>query len=279
MSRKRCCCTTTEQGAYPCQPCPAPISPATTPEWIVQIAVDATIGDSAGQGVVNGSDIWQSCLGGDCGRKVYSRRGGANTTMMASDCFGRVCDSIVDSAAPTNAGDHTIRWTFCASVFPLESPGNPYLPDVLNDQEGAVTIESVLPNVTWNFSTCTYGGDGGSDCCTVIKVYFTYGDTFPYPRIDSGVDGCFSTTAYAGTFQTWTCYYVRRVAPGQYFAEGAYSLLRCEYPAARNTIGPTATSGPCIVNGGTVCSSQHGVSAFPPTTWKPPTNINLVRLS
>lgn len=275
MSRKRCCCGGAPPGPIPCQPCPS----GEGHEWIVEIRVDATIGDSAGDGVVNGIDIWQSCLSGGCGRKVYTRRGGGNTDFMDSGCFATVCDSIVDSSAPTNAGDHTIRWSFCSSVFPLESPPNPYLPDILNDQEGAVAIESVSPNVSWNFSTCTYGGDGSSDCCTVIKVYFTYSDTFPYQRIDSGVDGCFSTTEYAGTFQTWTCYYVRRVATGQYFAEGAYYLLRCEYPSAKSTIGPSDTSGPCIIAGGVVCSSQHGVSTSPPTTWKPPANINLVRLS
>lgn len=200
---------------------------------------------------------------------------------MSTDCLDRVCDTITDIPAVTDAGDHTIRWSFCSVVYPTDPPGSPYLPDILNDQQGGVLIESVQPNLRWDFANCTYTGiNTDDDCCTVIKVYFSYQDQFTYQRWNSDAGGCYSITeTFTLPMQTWTCYYVRRVAAGQYFAEGAYSLLRCEYPDAESTIGPTNTSGPCTVAGGVVCSAQHGVSTLPPTTWKPPANINLVRLS
>lgn len=275
MSRKRCCCGGSTNGGYPCQPCPS----GEGHEWLLDIDVVGTIGDSAGDGVVNNPDILQPCLTGGCGRKIYSRRAAGNTDFMDPGCFDLVCDSIIDEAAPTNPGFHRIRWSFCSTVLPSENPGNPSLPDILNDQSGAVFIEFVLPNVGWDFGTCTYGGGGGNDCCTVIKVYFTYNDTFPFVRINSDADGCYSVTEHVTTSQTWTCYYVRRVLPGQYFAQGQYYLLRCEYPAPASTTGPTSTSGRCSLSSGVICSSQHFVSISPPTTWKPPATISVVRLS
>jgi hypothetical protein len=244
----------------------------------VQISVGGIIGDSAGNGVVTPIDYYQSCLGGECGRKVFTRRGASNTDF--SFCPDELCESIVDSAGAFDAGDHTIRWSFCATVFPTEQPGNPYLPDILNDQEGSVTIEAVLPNLAWDFTLCVPLGSGGDDCATIIKVVFTYSDTFTFPQWNDLGDGCFSTTrTITMPTQVWTCWYARRLAPGEFFAEGAYYLLRCEYPQAYNTIGPTESSSPCIVASGTVCSTQHGVSTSPPTTWKPPANITLARLS
>jgi len=275
VSRKRCCCGGSAPPAYPCQDCPS----GEGHEWIVQISVGGIIGDSAGAGVVTPIDYYQSCLGGECGRKVFTRRGASNTDF--SYCPNELCDSIVDSAGAFDAGDHTIRWSFCANVFPTEQPNNPYLPDILNDQEGSVTIEAVLPNRAWDFTLCVpFGGGGGDDCATIIKVVFTYSDTFTFPQWNDLGDGCFSTTrTITMPTQVWTCYYARRVAAGEFFAEGAYYLLRCEYPQAYNTIGPTDSSSPCIVASGTVCSTQHGVSTSPPTTWKPPANITLARLS
>ena len=280
MSRKRCCCGGSTPGAYPCQPCPTPIPPATTREWIVSVNVDGIIGDSAGLGVVNPVDFYQPCLAGDCVRTVYSRRGANNTDFMSSDCLTRVCDGIVDTKADTDSGSHVIRWSFCTEVSPLVPFPDPALPDIQNTQTGGAFIEWVRPNLGWDFANCTYLGSGGEDCCTVIKVYFQYQDTFSYLRWDSDANGCFSYTETMTTpVQTWTCYYVRRVAPGQFFAEGAYYLLRCEYPDAYDTVGGTAPFYRCSIAGGVVCSAQHGASTSPPTTWKPPANINLVRLS
>jgi hypothetical protein len=246
----------------------------------VQISVGGIIGDSAGAGVANDIDYYDSCLAGECGRKVFTRRGASNTDF--SYCPNELCESIVDSAGAFDAGDHTIRWSFCSVVNPTDSPGSPYLPDILNDQEGSVTIEWVRPNLAWDFTNCTYlgPGSGGDDCATIIKVVFTYSDTFTYPQWDDLGDGCFSTTrTITMPTQVWACYYARRVAPGEYFAEGAYYLLRCEYPAPYDTVGGSAPFYKCSLSDGVVCSSQHGVSTSPPTTWKPPANINLVRLS
>ena len=276
MSRKRCCCGGSAPPAYPCQDCPS----GEGHEWIVQISVGGIIGDSAGAGVANDIDYYDSCLAGECGRKVFTRRGASNTDF--SYCPNELCESIVDSAGAFDAGDHTIRWSFCSVVNPTDSPGSPYLPDILNDQEGSVTIEWVRPNLAWDFTNCTYlgPGSGGDDCATIIKVVFTYSDTFTYPQWDDLGDGCFSTTrTITMPTQVWACYYARRVAPGEYFAEGAYYLLRCEYPAPYDTVGGSAPFYKCSLSDGVVCSSQHGVSTSPPTTWKPPANINLVRLS
>lgn len=275
MSRKRCCCGGSPPPEYPCQPCPS----GEGHEWIVQVITDGIIGDSAGYGVVNDIDYYQSCLAGDCGRRMFVRRGGSNTDL--SFC-GEVCDSIVDSPGASDAGDHTIRWSFCDVVSPTDSPGSPYLPDILNDQEGSVTILAVLPNRQWDFTNCVPFGGGipGEDCATIIKVSFTYSDTFTYPQWDDLGDGCFSTTrTITMPTQVWSCWYARRVAAGQFFAEGTYYLLRCEYPAAYDTVGGNPPFYKCRIGSGVVCSSQHGVSISPPTIWKPPANINLVRLS
>lgn len=276
MSRKRCCCGGSAPPAYPCQPCPS----GEGHEWIVQVITDGIIGDSAGAGVVNDIDYYEPCLAGDCGRRAFTRRGASNTDF--SYCPDDLCDSIVDGAGAFDAGDHTIRWSFCNVVNPTDSPGSPYLPDILNDQEGSVTIEWVRPDSAWDFTNCIYlgPGSGGDDCATIIKVVFTYSDTFTYPQWDDAGGGCFSTTrTITMPTQVWTCYYARRVAPGQYFAEGAYYLLRCEYPAPYETVGGSAPFYKCRLLDGVVCSSQHGVSTSPPTTWKPPANITLVRLS
>jgi hypothetical protein len=245
----------------------------------VQVAVSGIIGDSAGSGSAAPTDYYESCLGGSCGRQPFRRKGASNTDF--SSCTSDLCDSIVDTAAVEDAGDHTIRWSFCNAVFPTDAPGSIYLPDILNDQEGSVVIESVLPNLEWDFVNCIVGDDGSNDdCVTVIKVLFTYSDTWTYPQWDDIGDGCFSTTrTITMPTQTWTCYYVRRIAAGEYYAEGAYYLLRCDYPAAYDTIGPTSATSPCTLADGVVCSSQYGVSVAPPTTWKPPATINLVRLS
>lgn len=271
-----CCCGTIP--SYPCQPCP----PGTGHEWIVQILQGGIIGDSAGNGIVGFLDFrWPECATvGSCGRQTFRRKAVGNTDFMDVGCEDQVCESIIDDAAAYGAGDHTIRWSFCSSVFPFDPPGSPYLPDILNDQQGDVYIDAVLPNLRWNFGTCTYEGPSETDCATIIVVRFTYSDTFQFPVWNSDIDGCYSYLATATMpTQTWTCYYVRQVATGQYFAEGAYSLLRCDYPAPYDTYEGGISGGLCSFPDGTVCSTQYGVSTLPPTTWKPPVSINLVRLS
>jgi hypothetical protein len=155
-------------------------------------------------------------------------------------------------------------------------------PDIFNDQEGHLFIDAVMTGLRWNFSTCLYEGATSTDCATVIVVRFWYDDTFSFPHWDTiGPDpeDCVSYTDTRSIYtQEWVCYYVRQVATGQYFAEGTYSLLRCDYPAPQPTVKSTGGWTNCL-SGGTACSSGYGIPVTVPTTWRPPPTITLTRVS
>lgn len=269
-----CCCTAT----HGCQPCPSPIPPATTREWEVSVVVDGIIGDSDGSGAVFPLDYGQpSCARGSCGRQTYIRKAVDIQDFSGPPIcpYSIPCDAIVNEPAPTAAGDHTIRWSFCGNVFPACDFGG--CPDIFNDQGGNAYIDSVMTGLKWNFGTCLYEGATSTDCATVIVVRFWYDDTFSYPMFYELDGECRSDLVTASIYkQEWVCYYVRQVGAGQYFSEGDYSLLRCEYPSPQTTVKTDGSWTLCIGNG-TVCSSSYGVSVAPPTTWQPPRTIKLTR--
>lgn len=281
MTQRRCCCGGTTPDFYPCQPCPSPIPPATRTEWGVTVSATGIICDAAGTGVVAGGQALD-CKRGGCGRIKYRRKALGLETLALGVCDEQdMCDAMLDDAAPEYGGTATVRWSFCGPVLPFENPLDPRYPDIMNVQSPYVQIAAIYPEQEWNPATCFWIGAGPSttDCRTVIQVEFNYNDTFSYPYFyDSGF--CDEQSASFSTgLRQWRCYYSRRVAPGQFYAEGTYYLVRCEQATAVNTLGPTAGPSSCSAPAPILCSPDGLTPVTPSTTWKPPSSIVLVRYS
>ena len=279
MSHRRCCCAGEQPPQpYPCQPCPQPLFPPNPTRWRVSVTADLIICDSAGSGAVAGGQVID-CKRGGCGRQQYRRKAlGLDASALGVCDEADLCEAMVDDPAPTDSGTATIEWTFCGTVIADDCPGNSGCPDVTNIQSPAVAINFVTAGVEWNPATCSWvaATESTEDCRTIIEVQYTYQDSFGYPYYtDNGFCDSYQATFNTGA-RTWTCYYARRVGPGEYYAEGQYSLVRCTYPGAVATYG--AGSSTCSLPGGTVCSADGLTPVAPPTTWTPPQYINLVRL-
>lgn len=244
----------------------------------MSVTADGIICDSAGSGAVAGGTAID-CKRGGCGRQTYRRKALGIDVFALGVCeIADLCEAMIDEDAPTDSGTATIEWTFCGGVIANDQdcPNLPECPDVTNVQSPAVRINFVSPNVAWDSANCTWNTATGSttDCRTVIEVEYEYFDTFDYPYFtDSGF--CDSYLVTFTVRRTWICYYARRVAPGEYYAEGQYALVRCTYPGGVSTVGTTSA---CPLAGGTVCSVDGLTPVAPPTTWKPPQYINLQRL-
>jgi hypothetical protein len=248
----------------------------------VQIQEGFIKADSAGTGILGYEDTEWICGRGGCGRIDYRRKAVGNEDIV---CVTYDCDGIKDDPGPYDAGDHTVIWTGCRDIYtdeqtaPLGS-----LPDILNDQEGAVRINAILACRRWDFPQCQIGGtspSGYTTNVTVIQVDYTFSDTFTFPvyELNASNECEFQNTGIVTLTQQWRCWYIKKPTAGNFYAQGAYFLARCEYPAAFST-KPANDSDPwCAINGGTVCASAYGTYPVPPTTWKPPATINLVRLS
>ena len=190
----------------------------------------------------------------------------------------------MDDPGPYDAGDHTVIWTGCRDIDTDEINGAPgSAPDILNDQEGAVRINTIRACRRWDFPQCQVGGTSPSNYTTnvtVIQVDYTYQDTFTPPRYMEGPSGECEFVQFASVTltQTWRCWYIKKPTAGNFYAQGSYFLARCEYPAAFSTKPANDTDPWCTINGGTVCASAYGTYPVPPTIWKPPATITLVRL-
>lgn len=279
MSRRRCCCTNGE-GGYPCQPCPSPISPATTREWRLTVIGSNILGDSAGSGMLAGfEDSTSTCARGACGRVSYQRWAFSNEDFS---CYYD-CEDVPDAtSAPTQSGSHVIRWAQCSPIYPMEDCGFGYCPDIENEQDGAVAITGVIPNIWWDFTNCTYSAivPDGQPCCTVVVVEYKYNDAIPWDWYHDTGNGCEWTTQTVNMFtQTWTAYYARNVQPGEYFAEGSYNLVRLDQPQAYPTKGPNAGTPVCQVPAVQLCASSMAGGITPTSTWQPPGTITVVRHS
>lgn len=280
-----CCCNTS--GTLPCQPCPTG-----TKEWTLYVEAQGIFADSAGDGLIWGclDFLYPDCaVEGSCQRQEYRRHAVGNTDLMGDYCENLICNSIVNSNAPRTQGWHLWKWSFCPGEDAAEcdSIGGDCGPNVENDQDGAVRINFVIPNVHWNFTNCARDyPTTNTECATIINVTYTYIDSFTALRWDTVNGDCVSNTV---TFEprsngqpvssnevTWICTYGRLVADGQRFAEGSYQLLRCEYPPAYRTYIPNYPYY-CDIPGGVVCASSWGADCSPPTTWKPPSTIQLTR--
>lgn len=277
MTSRRCCCTVIPDTSYPCQPCPDPLFPPLTRKWRVSVEAWGVIADSAGQGTVAGGEVID-CKRGGCGRQKYRRKAlGIDTFALGVCDETTLCDAMIDEDAPEDNGIATIEWSFCSLVQPQENPLDPTYPDITNIQSPTVEIGFVSPNMAFNATLCTWNGaaSGETDCRTLIEVTFTYADSFDYPYFtDSGFCDQYDDTYTVS--RSWICYYSRRVAPGQFYAEGNYALVKVIYPGGIQTNGTGSST--CTLAGGTICSVDGLTPVTPPTTWKPPAYINLARL-
>jgi len=232
--------------------------------------------DSAGTGTVAGGHIID-CKRGGCGRVPYRRKALGLDVFALGVCEETdLCEAMIDEDAPGDQGSAIVEWSFCAQVLPQENPVHPNYPDITNVQSPAVSIEQITPLAEFDPVTCQWiqAGPSTTDCRTVIEIIFWYSDAFDYPHFtDNGF--CDQYPVTYTTARTWTCYYSRRVAIGQFFAEGQYALVKCVYPSGIPTDGSPST---CTLAGGTLCSTDGLTPITPPTLWKPPAYINLVRL-
>jgi hypothetical protein len=286
VSRRRCCCGGSEVEGIPCPECPEAISPCTTPEYSISIAVDVGPPDAAGDGCLAVPTYVLDCMRGSCGRQTYRRKALSTSTFALGVCdTADMCQSMKDEAAPVVGGDVRLRWQACdcdGDIGFLVASGNPCIVDY--EQEGAVFIEWIDAQVYWNTAACAWSATAppgiADDCRSVVRVLYTYTDSFSFPMWDDAPpNGCTDVGSTYSVTRQWICYYSRRVQAGEFMAEGAYRLVRCEYPAAANTIGPTGGwNAGCGLNGGIVCSAD-GLSSIGkvPTIWQPPATITVVR--
>ena len=292
MTRRRTCCCDEPASGYPCQDCPS--SPK---EWTLYVSATGIINDSAGDGLLWGclDFIYPDCtVFGACARQVYRRKAVGNTDFMEDICRDEICESIMDEAAPTMSGSHLIKWDWCPGVGDYSLCDYVFAPadfgvcdpNIEDVQDGAVRILAVVPNAHWNFTSCAPDNPEVNDeCCTLITVKYQYSDSFLMTRWDTEDGACvdFQVTMYprssAFNFShevEWVCTYGRRVGPGEFFAEGSYNLLKCEYPAAYRTYQLNYPPE-CILPGGIACASSWKTSPNIPTTWQPPSSIDLIR--
>ncbi len=246
--KRRCCCGGTEPGGIDCPECPEPVSPCATPRYRLTVTAGNIIADSAGKGCLAISSHVLDCMRGSCGRTPYRRKALTLSTAALAVCdTSTMCQDIGDEAGPYTDGKHRIDWEACDC--------NSFEPDVA---DACVTDWEQVENVyiTW----------------LAAQVYWNPAAGPPDP--------CSRTLQTYTVTRTWVCQYSRRVQAGEFMAVGTYRLVRCVYPSAINTIGPTGGWNPgCGIAGGTVCSADGLTSVGNiPTLWQPPNSINVERL-
>ena len=283
--KRRCCCGGTEPGGISCPECPKPVSPCATPKYRVLVSTGNIIADSAGKGCLAISSHVLDCMRGSCGRTPYRRKALTLSTAALAVCdTSTMCQDIADEAGPYTDGKHRIEWEACDC--------NSFEPDVADacvtdwEQVENVYITWLAAQVYWNPATCFWAATAppgtAGDCRSYVEVEYTYTDTFDYPYYDDAgpPDPCSRTLQTYTVTRTWVCQYSRRVQAGEFMAVGTYRLVRCVYPSAINTIGPTGGwNAGCGIAGGTVCSADGLTSVGNiPTLWQPPNSINVERL-
>jgi len=281
-----CCCGGDDPvpGPSPCQPCPDP--PVT---WSVQILVSDIILDAAGDGCIYGTAdfLFPNCIAGSCGRTRYRRKAVGNINFIPEDCGDLICANIKNQVAPYYAAELFAQWNWCPNptcdgVFIGGYGPNDCAPNILFDYEGPISGFQVRPNAYWSFERCRKEEPvPNTDCCTLINVVFTYSDYFQYPRVvrvEPTSDSCIvvPNEQWVTVYGQWRCTYGRRVRPGELYAEGAYILLKCEYPAAVSTYH-NVSPHECSLPGGIACAPSWYLGAEVPTIWKPPATIFLER--
>lgn len=223
-------------------------------------------------------DLQLDCLKGGCGRTEYRRKALDIQTVGDPDCFTNEewCEKMMDDDAPTNSGSHHVTWSYCTSS--LNPQGGPwdFLPDIQDAQDGGVVIEEISTCLADPMYTLCDAPSPDGFAYSVIRVRFDYEDTFNVPMYYDGALDCTKYDEFVIVRRSWRCYYARRVSTGQFYAQGFYNLIRCDYPASVDTLG---TSGTCSEAGGTVCSPDGWNPAAPPTIWQPPPRIVLQRLA
>ena len=280
MSRRRCCCNTESGGPYPCQPCQTPKY-----RYRFDLVVEGILPDMAGSGVINiGVGDAPSCLYGGCGR-IPLRNHSIRTPVFfgGEECFDLICETVLDTPAPSFAAEMFVEWDWCLADRPLcdylfdTSEGVDCLPNIYFDYEGPIAF-GIRTNKKWNFANCLPDSSlPNNDCVTLIYLTFTYDYTFTGPGVYSGDDPPCSVANRTFRINVqWDCVYGRRVAPNEEYAVGSYILLSCQYPAAVPTIGPDGQ--PCSIASGIGCATSWSSPATIPTLWKPPSNVTLNRV-
>lgn len=187
-----------------------------------------------------------------------------------------MCNSMIDQDAPPGTGSHDLRWKVCECQSFIPTAVNPCV--VYYNKIGDVQITFIAPQQYWDPVNCFWAATAPpgipNDCRSYVEVVYRYFDSFNFPFYDD-VGGCIDLGSTFVASRQWTCYYSRRPAAGQFMAIGDYRLVRCDYPAAINTIGSTGGAVPgCSLNGGTVCSPDGLTSLGKvPTQWQPPATI------
>lgn len=219
-------------------------------------------------------------MGGSCQRTAYRRKALNIQVAGGPDCHDETfyCANIMDDAAPVASGSHEAVWSFCASpINPASSDPYATLPDITDNQQGDVWIEQIETCQASAHSICD--GIPSDECAwTIVRVRFDYSDTFDGPLYYEGAGDCDEHADTITVNRSWLCYYGRRVAAGQYFAEGALHLIRCDYPSGIETVQGVGQS-PCSLAGGEACATNANTSPSVPTLWNPPAYITLQRLA
>lgn len=223
------------------------------------------------------------CMRGACARQVYNRKALGLSVFALGVCDeAEVCQAMTDQVAPYGGGGVQYTWEPCIAGNHEPNPG--IVPgSLVYQQTGDVYLGFTAATGFWNPAICFWNNTAPpgipDDCRSFINVQYHYSDSFQYSFFDDIV-GC---TDIGGTYNTgtlvWDCWYSRRVQPTQFMAVGAYQLVLCTYPYALNTVGPLAGPNPCMIGGGTVCSADGLTNVGKvPTTWQPPSTINVQRL-
>lgn len=292
MSKRRCCCD--DGSPIECQPCPT-VPEDVYPSWSVYVEATGIIGDKGGSGgYATGPFYAYGCEQGPCGRVKHSRKAvGWPDPAQLPDCEEQtICEALEDLDGLISAGASELTWRgpYGGGSNPIQNccgyqvPGIPTPCILAHNFDQWVQIEWVQTCMKWNgcaFPQWEAAPPGFGDVRTLIKVNYYYEDTFTYPAFTAD-PGCPQTTATWTFRYTWNCIYGRRPRPNQLFAEGAYALIYCNhYSQGGRTYAPAPNINSilCPELNDTQCSADGLTAINASSTWKPPTYINLIRLS
>lgn len=295
MTQRRCCCELTPPPGVPCQPCPIVPEPL-YPSWTVYVEATGIIGDKGGTGgFATGPFYAYTCEQGYCGRVKHSRKAvGWPDPAQLPDCEETdVCDALQDLDAPLSAGSSELTWRgpVGGGTNPIQNCCGTFVPDgiplpciIAHSSDPWCQIEWVRSCIKWNGCTNPIWQEASptdNDTRTLIKVNYFYVDTFAYPAFTAD-PGCPQITGSWTLRYYWECIYARRNRVNERFAEGTYALVWCHHWSQGGKtydFAPGLSAILCPELDETHCSADGLTPVVPSSTWKPPENIVLMRLS